>query len=253
MLLCWGLSQPLWAEQSIYLLSPDAGSNTLQLLKLDFEKYLSKRGDYPFYPFNREEVLQEKMEGEPEAIVLMPAESYRKIFNRYRLAVVAAGAVNGMVSKRHLLVGRQGGSRNGLQCTVAMPFSETVGRRLLEEILGHQQAAQLEILTVPKGIDALMSVGFGMADLALTDNHGYEQVAKVNGRLVGLLSQLAEGAEQYNTVISMPQRQPLSEQMLATLMEMKKSAEGRRLLQFLKVEEWKLLTREEQRELERMQ
>jgi|GEM_PF-1318629 hypothetical protein len=246
------ISAPLWAAEELYLLSPESGSKTLQLLKLDFEKYLSKHGEYSFHPFNQEKELQELIENRPQAIVFMPAESYRKVFHRYRLTAVAVGTVNGVALKQHLLVGRQGSSRDALQGAVVMPFSEEVGRDLLEQLLGKTEASKLEILTVPKGVDALMSVGFGMAELALTDLHSFEQVAKINGQLVGQLSQLAVGADQFNTVISVPERKVLSKELLSVLMEMKESAEGRRLLQFLEIEGWKPPSREELIALERM-
>jgi hypothetical protein len=53
-------------------------------------------------------------------------------------------------------------------------------------------------------------------------------------------------------VISVPERKVLSKELLSVLMEMKESAEGRRLLQFLEIEGWKPPSREELIALERM-
>ena len=58
------------------------------------------------------------------------------------------------------------------------------------------------ILTVPKDIDALMSVGFGMAGFALSTGNSLEELRTVNPALCSKMSILAEGEQSLLLVLA---------------------------------------------------
>lgn len=243
------------AQEAFFLLSPGSQERSLQLLTLDFKEYLTQYGEYSFQSFNQEKNLVKQVEKNPQAIILLPVENYRQLFKKYQLKILSIGTIKGIVTHQYILVARQGITKESMQGTVAMPYSELQGKKILRSLLGKSQAGILEVLTVPKGIDGLMSVGFGMADLALLDLGVFEQVAKVNHRLIALLKQLIISKEQFNTVVSVPysKSKQNSDRLNFALSEMHKTAQGQRLLKFLKLDGWNKPTQQEQVNLEAQQ
>ena len=249
------VSEQVWAKEPVFLLSPDAEKDSVQLISADFEKYLSQYGDYSLQIFDLEEKLERQIEQKPQAIVMIPAENYRQLFKKYQLTVLAIGLVNGVTTHQQVFVARQGTAKENLSGTVAMPYSESEGKIILQHLLGKQQTADLEILTVPKGIDGLMSVGFGMAEFAIINLTAFKQISRVNSRLIALLKQLVVGDKQYNMLVCAPlkNKTPSSARTLTALQEMKKTTEGQRLLKFLELDGWQKATQMQQVQLERTQ
>ena len=62
-----------------------------------------------------------------------------------------------------------------------------------------------QVLTVPKDIDALMSVGFGMAKLAFASENAFDELKGVNPRLCSKMKVLAEGEETLRLILALPQ------------------------------------------------
>jgi hypothetical protein len=108
---------------------------------------------------------------------------------------------------------------------------------------GKESAESLRILTVPKEIDALMSVGFKVSSSALVTENTLETVKKTDPSLCSKLKILAEGKESMLPILAVPEKFfGEAETLVKIIKEMpKKNAEGTDIIKMLDLDDWKAI------------
>jgi ABC-type amino acid transport substrate-binding protein len=126
---------------------------------------------------------------------------------------------------------------------VASSGSEDYTKKILMQMHGEENkdiVGSMKILTVPKDIDALMAVGYGMADSALTTERSLTKLAAINPKQYGFLMSLSKSEEILLPIIAAPaQSDEKIRLLIAIIEEMGTALDGKRKLKMLGVDGWK--------------
>ena len=124
---------------------------------------------------------------------------------------------------------------------IASASSAQYTQTLLHEMFQDPNiVAQLKVLIVPKDIDALMSLGFGMAKSAITTDYSLETLKKMNSVLYKKISILAESKEARLLILAEPGKNN-AEQLLSILQSMAADPKGKEKLRMLGLDDWQTL------------
>ena len=106
------------------------------------------------------------------------------------------------------------------------------------------------ILTVPKDIDALMAVGFGMADAALTTKYSLEQLARINSQQANSMHAVGEAKQIQLVICAIPAGADKdTRELLPHILSMADNPTGKSLLQQMSLGQWRQITGAEKRDL----
>lgn len=238
---------------TIYFYSSETNINNFKALKMEFDRYLSDFGPYQFQPFSERETFEQEIKGKQNCLFVLSSWHYTNIYQEYKLTPVFVGLRNRKISQKNLLV-----SSGTVDLTtvlggrIASASSEHYSKTLLGQMLHDQTLLpQLKILTVPKDIDALMSLGFGMAKAALTTDYSLNTLNMLNPALYKQMKILAESDETLLLIVAMAKEsledvQPL----MKVLQEMPTTPNGKKNMRMLGLDEWYPLNSSEIAELE---
>ena len=126
---------------------------------------------------------------------------------------------------------------------VASSGNEDYTENVLKQMLGEGKsniANSVKILTVPKDIDALMAVGYGMADSALTTEGSLVKLAAINPKQYGFLRPLAKSEKILLPIVAAPKQPDENIKLLLTIIEkMETVLDGKKKLKMLGLDGWK--------------
>ncbi|MDD2781439.1 MAG: hypothetical protein PHR02_07840 [Sulfuricurvum sp.] len=188
----------LCAENTkVYLYTPEINVNNFKSLKTSFDTYLSTYGEYEFQPFSDKETFEKHLK-KRESIVILSSWHYREIGKKYNLEAMLVAKHKGSITDRKILVGKKNMILKGV-VTSAYPKEYT--NELLNTIT-QENAKALSVLKVPKEIDALMSVGFGMSKFALVSKDTFEHLQIINPVLSKELKIYYESVPEYRMLLA---------------------------------------------------
>ena len=128
---------------------------------------------------------------------------------------------------------------------IASAGSDEYTGNLLKQMLGKENEKlvdSFQLLVVPKDIDALISVGFGLADAALTTENSLDMLSSINPRLKGKLATVASSKEILLPIVAIHEGlTPDIVKLLVALKNMPDSEDGNRGMQILGLDGWKKL------------
>jgi len=243
-----GLTHAIASEHlTIYFYNPEINITRNAVLKNTFDLYLETQGAYQFQPVDNKETFEALIKNKHNAIFMMSNWHYLQlkktpIFHASKL--VLRGIKNGKDTYHKILVGKQ--SKLDLQTmSLATSGNEEYSRSVLNGIYSKRsidQFSSLNILAVPKDIDALMAVGFGLADAALTTRSSLEKLSTLYKQQNQALHILGEShALKRLAVVFKQVPQAKQHQIQSTLIQMKKSKKGKRGLNMLGLDDWQLV------------
>jgi len=126
---------------------------------------------------------------------------------------------------------------------VAAAGSDEYVHSVLKQILGKEQEALLKdikILIVPKDIDAVMAVGFGMATAAISAESGLDKLAMMNPNQFKELHSLGFSEKDYLLIAATLKKPDQQEtQLLEVLRKMSEEDAGEANLKMLGIDGWR--------------
>ncbi|MBN1550453.1 hypothetical protein JW979_03240 [bacterium] len=227
-------------KTTIYFYSSETSINNFKSLKMEFDRYLTKFGPYELQPFSDRESFEAHIKGKDQYVLLLSSWHYSKIYKDNALIAELAGTRKGEKYQRRILVAKDDAVKGG---RIASASSIQHTNSYLKKMLrSNYELVATPILTVPKDIDALMSVGFGMARLALTTKNALDELQTINPTLYQKMKVLAEGEASLLLIVAVPERfskdgQPL----IAAIKNMASDPEGREKLGMLGLDGWQAL------------
>jgi len=237
----------------IYFYSSEANINNFKSLKMEFDRYLSKLGPYEFQPFSSRDVFEKQVKGKENCLLLLSSWHYRHIHKKYALTPALTGMRNGKKYQRKILVTSEKAAdieaRPGLVASASsLQYTTSALRKMLQK--KHAQHS-FQVLTVPKDIDALMSVGFGMAKLAFASENTFDELKGVNPRLCSKMKVLAEGEETLRLILALPQSfKENSRKTINVIKNMPMDSDGKRRMRMLGLDGWQELNSSDLSKLE---
>ena len=236
-------------KTTIYFYSSETSINNFKSLKMEFDRYLSKLGPYEFQPFSERETFEQYVKDKKKCILLLSSWHYSKINKEYALTATLAGTRDGQKYQKRVLLAKDESIKTG---RVASASSIEHTRSYLRAMLkGEAIIDEIQVLTVPKDIDALMSVGFGMSKLALTSGKALDELKKVNPTLHQKMKILAEGEESLSLIVAVPEGfRKDAAKIVAIFQNMAADPDGREKLMMLGLDGWQPLDPSEKLKLE---
>ena len=238
----------------IYFYSSETNINNFKSLKMEFDRYLSKFGPYEFQPFSSRDVFEKQVKGKENCLLLLSSWHYRHIHKNYALTPALTGVRNGKKYQRKILVSGEKpadieASKPGLVASASsLKYTNSALRKMLEKNKAKQA---FQILTVPKDIDALMSVGFGMAKLAFASENAFDELKGVNPRLCSKMKIMAEGEKSLRLILAFPQGFTANrKKMVDMIKNMSMDSDGKRRIRMLGLDGWQELDSSDRSKLE---
>lgn len=260
-LLIWGLlyttvvcSEPIesGASNTIYFYNPETNINNFVSLKMSFDTFLSKFGNYRFQPFNNKDIFEQQVLKQKKGIYLLSSWHYQYLRTQLDMQPLMVGVSKGVSTQKKVLSVKNNLTKveqlNGK--TIASSGSEQYTKNLLITMLGDNVKTLLstvKLVLVPKDIDALMAVGFGMADAALTSEKSLDNLQKLNPKQFKQLFVLKKSKNNYLSLAVSPI--PLSQnadELLDILEKMGINPDGEVRLRMLGLDGWRRLSPQEQ-------
>jgi hypothetical protein len=239
---------------TVYFYSSETNINNFKSLKMEFDRYLSAHGLYEFQPFSDREAFENYVKDKKACLLLMSSWHYKNIWKEYALQPVLVGIRNGKKSQKRILVGRGKSADLASAKTgrIASATSVRHTRSVLSEIFGDNAAAESsKILTVPKDIDALMSVGFGMSQSALTTGNSLETLKSVNSVLYDKMKILAQASESLLLILAVPESFSADAQKAVRVIQnMPSNEDGKEKIKMLGLDRWEQIAPSDKAALE---
>lgn len=181
-----GTSSDIQASQPlrIFFYNPEINASRNLVLKQTWDKYLLEQGQFSFQPVDQEENFKRLLKDEAQAAFIMAKWFYDALNDppKAQLELALQGVKAGKATYRRVLVGPVE-HLEIMQARIASSGSKQRALQIIAKMypeLSPSQRQQLKLLTVPKDIDALMALGYGLADLALSSEASLESLARLN-------------------------------------------------------------------------
>ena len=234
-------------KTTVYFYSSETTINNFKSLKMKFDRYLSKFGPYELQPFSEREAFEKHVKDKERCLLLLSSWHYRKIHKEYSLKPALVGTRKGKKYQKRILVARDELVKTG---RIASASSVQHTSSCLRAIL-KRKVDTAKILTVPKDIDALMSVGFGMSKLALTTRNALDELKMVNPTLHQKMKILAEGERSLLLILAVPERFTKDAKKIVTIIQnMATDPDGKEKLRMLGLDGWQTLDPSDRSRLE---
>ena len=231
----------LFAEDTkIYFYSTDININNFKSLKISFDTYIADYGDYKFQPFSDKDTFERQLKND-DSILILSSWHYKELSKKYNLDALLVAQKKGTITDTKVLVGRKNSPQEGL-ITSAYDISYT--KKLLMK-LTKNDTKNLPILIVPKEIDALMSVSFGMSDFALVSKDSLYFLEKINPSLTKKFKIFYESEPKYRVLFANNTIMKNNEKIITIFNNMSTKPKGKDILEKMGIEKLVLLSRED--------
>lgn len=235
------------SKYTVYFYNPETNINNYVLLKGEFDKYLSNYGPFKFQPFSDRETFEKFIIKQRDGIFLLSSWHYHDLSEKVSMQPILVGFLKGKTTQRKILSANENiTSIDYLKGkSIASAGSEEYTKNILIQMLGEDKKKiidSLKILTVPKDIDALIAVGFGMASSALTSEISFAKLLAINPKQCSMLNQLGS-TETLLQIVAAPQ--PFDENvllLLSIIQDMSSTLEGKRNLKMISLDGWKKIS-----------
>ncbi|MBF0100333.1 MAG: hypothetical protein HQK77_05425 [Desulfobacterales bacterium] len=230
----------------IFFFSSETNINNFKSLKTEFDKYITALGPYEFQPFSDRIIFEEHIKTKKNYLLFLSSWHYQKIYKSYLLSPVLVGSKNNTATQKRAIVVKAGTSlSNAIRFHDIEPIAsassvEHTYHYLIDIIKDEQSLESTRIIAVPKDIDALMAVGFGMSKSALVTAYSLNTLKTVNPFLFNSLKILTEGKESLLLIAAVPK--PFahqSEQAIYIIQQMAADPNGVKILKMFNIEGWK--------------
>ncbi|MFT5660149.1 MAG: hypothetical protein ACI9TV_000789 [Sulfurimonas sp.] len=236
------LSSVYAEEKKVYFYTTEINIKDFKLLKINFDQYLQYFGDYNFQAFNNKETFEEYLKDE-NIVVILSSWHYKQIAKKYNLQVRLVALKKESITDTKVLIGKKGSSYTG---TLTTPFPHEYTTAHINKLTLN---SSLDILKVPKEIDALMSVGFGMSQFALVSKDSFELLKKANSFLASQMKIFAESTPTLRMLVASKIKKHHDKEFIEVFTTMDSRDEGKKVLDMLGIDKIVILTKNDLQEL----
>lgn len=240
---------------TVYFYNPESNVDNFASLKTKLDTYFKSFGLYQFQPFSDRGVFEKKIQGKHNGILLLSSWHYKALREKLPIKPILVGVIDGKTTQLKVLSSKK--KVDNLETlkgsTVASAGSYDYTRNLLKLMLGIDKLVDsFQILSVPKDIDALISVGFGLAEVALTTESSIDMLLSINPRLHKKLTILVKSRETLLPIVAIPKvYTPGVIKLIEIVENMGKTPVGEKSIRMLGLDGWKMLDEKEMDLLEK--
>ena len=234
-------------KHTVYFFSSETNINNFSSLKFELDTYLADYGAFQFQPFSDRQTFERFIAGKQDGVFLLSSWHYRSLKSSLPMEAVLVGMAKGKTTQTRILSAKKKVADLDMLRgkTVASAGTEEFTKNILLKMLGlgkREFVETLQILTVPKDIDALMAVGFDMADAALTTERSLTKLMALNPIQYGMLSRLGMSQEILLPIVAVPEEPDAHVDALVNAIEnMGAEPTGEQKLKMLGLDGWRRL------------
>ena len=230
---------------TVYFYNPESNVDNFASLKTRLDVYLKNIGPYQFQPFCDRETFEATIRDKRDCILIISSWYYKELKNSFPARPMLVGTVDGKSIQKKILSSKI--PLNNLMmlknASIASSGSEEYTRKYLKSMVGEEHAGVIDtcqILAVPKDIDALISMGFGLVQAALTTEYSISKLSAINPGLSGKLTILTKSGESLQPIVAVSEvHNPEVAKLLEIIEGMEKTPAGKNCLQMFGIDGWK--------------
>jgi hypothetical protein len=233
------------AENSDQVLfyNSETNINNYKQLKIVFDNFFKKIGNYSFQPINDQIIFEHQLKDNQYGLLIISSWYYNTLVDRFSIYPALIAHRNGMKTQQIILIKKRTGqktTRSGLaKGNVASSMSKGFSQSMLHSILiDHHVNHQFKLLCVPKDIDALMAVGFGMSTYALSTYHSFHNLSKINPSLFNNLKCIGKKVDSFLMVCAVFNHQK-DLQLIDAFVNINNTPEGKNAIKMLGIDGFK--------------
>lgn len=231
----------LFADHTkIYFYSTDININNFKALKISFDSYIKDYGDYKFQPFSNKNTFEKQIQYD-DSILLLSSWHYKILSKKYNLEALLVAQKKGSITDTKVLVGKKNSRKKGL---ITSAYNTPYTKEILSELIKND-TKNSPILIVPKEIDALMSVSFGMSDFALVSKDSLYFLQKINPSLTKDFKIFHESEPKYRIVLAKNTIQQSNKQIITIFNNMTRNTKGRDILEMMDIDKLVILSKQD--------
>lgn len=238
-------------ETKICFYNPEININNFASLKREVDTYFSGFGNYQFQPFSTMKTFEKFVSLKEDVVLIVSSWHYKIINKKVTLVPMLVGTINGQNTYRKVLVtNKEIKDVYGLKdATLASAGNAFYTMSTLEDMLGFELSEitdSLNILAVPKDIDALMCLGFGVSQAAIVSDLSFKKLAGLNPNLYSMLKKISISEELFLPIVATFNGKINKHKTAFQIIEnMSGSSQGFKNLNMLGLTGWKRLTEDE--------
>ncbi len=232
----------------VYFYNPETNINNFASLKTAFDTYFSTQGSYQFQPFDNPDNFEETLKQKKGNLYLLSSWHLNALRQKkIPLEIVLVATSKGNTTQSKVLsVKREITDITMLKdSTIAGSGSESYIRSVLLQIFGAKNKALLDrikVLMVPKDMDALLSVSYGMAAAAISAESSLNKLSIVNPNQFQQLHTLGISEKSYFLIAATLEKPNQDEmQLIEIVRKMADTEAGEKNLNLLGLDGWKAL------------
>lgn len=229
---------------TVYFYNPEINTTRNVVLKTVFDQYLKEKGSFKFQPVDNKRTFESLLKTDNNAVFMISDWHFQQLKERSISAVsVLRGVKDGNDTFRKFLVTRDPDAElNSL--TIATSGTALFSRSILADIYPNippSQLAQPTLLLVPKDIDALMAVGFGLADAAIASELSLKTLSTLYAHQYQQLHIVGHSQPLKRLLVVHQKGTAYTKDVIAALHNMSRSSKGLRALNTLGLNSWQLI------------
>ena len=235
---------PAGSTETVFFYNPESSVDNFAALKAEFDDYLSGQGSFNFQAFSERNTFESMLAGKPQGVYLLSSWHYLQLNAKTPLEARLVGVSKGELQQRKVLTSKDLKAVSELPgATIAGAGSEDYLRSQLQQMLGANYAGilpKIKLLSVPKDIDALMAVGFGVASAAISSENSLNKLALINPKQHSQLKTLASGEKSFLLIAAVAKPEAENAASLLKVIEtMQQQPAGEKNLKMLGLDGWK--------------
>lgn len=256
-LICFSTRTSLCSgNNTLFFYNPEININNFASLKMELDTYFSEYGNYRFQPFSKMDTFETFVFTKKSGLLLVSSWHYKILKSKLDLVPLLVGVSKGLSTYRKILIVNENVNEvEGLRGkTIASSGSEEYTKSTLQKMLGRKYpdiVESIKILVVPKDIDTLMVLGFGMVQAALTSDKSFNKLEKISANLFKKLKKVSISNELLLPVVAAFKNfSEKDKELVEIIASMDKSSQGSRDLKMIGLDGWKPFTPVEKKILE---
>ena len=183
--------------REIYYFNPDSPQSNLGRLKLEFQTYFSDNNfSFTFQPFTHFVDFHRLNNEMRPAFIIVPEWYYRQYGKELGLHPLLVPVRNGLTSYKKVLLASEmvrAADSDYEIITFAMTTmgpdgsTDAIKELVAKELVSVQQ---LNIISVPKDLDAILALALGQVKMALVGQDNLKTISDANPRIIGKIKKL---------------------------------------------------------------
>ncbi len=227
-------------SEKIYFYTTESNINNFKSLKISFDRYLQKFGGFEFQPFKNQRTFEKYLK-DSESVIIISSWHYQNIAKDYNLEAKLIAEKKGTITDSQVLVGYKNMPYRGV---VASAYDKAYSKELLSELVS-SGSKKLTVLSVPKEIDALMSVGFKMSKFAIVSQDSFNLLKEINPFLAKNLEVYAKSEPKYRMIVAESKIKKANSRLIEIFKNMSSNRVGLDILGQLRIDNMKPVSKKD--------